>query len=233
MRYKKYPKYKDSRIEWLGEIPEHWEVRSLGQIGKFSASGIDKKIIPSQPKVKIINFVDVINNEKRILDKNRKYMIVTAPKEKIEKHLVKKGDLIFMPSSETAEEIGYAALVDENLENTSYSYHVLRFRFTINIYHSYKKYLTNNRFVLSQFSKRAKGTIRQTLSRDDFKFVLVVLPPLQEQKDIAEYLDKKLAQIDKLIKKSKKAIELLKEKKEALITNAVTGKIDVRENYEA
>ena len=138
-----------------------------------------------------------------------------------------------MPSSKTSEEIGYAALVDEDLENTSYSYHVLRFRFNIEMYHSFKKYLTNNNFVLSQFSHKAKGTIRQTLSRDDFKSVLVILPPLQEQKQITEYLDKKLSQIDKLIEKSKKAIELLKEKKESLITNAVTGKIDVRNINEA
>ncbi len=222
MRFERYPKYKDSGIEWIGEIPEHWEIRKLGHIGIFSASGIDKKIVPSQPLVKIINFVDIVNNEKRILNSQKKYMIVSAPKDAIKKHLVIKGDLIFMPSSEVVDEIGLSALVDEDLVNTSYSYHVLRFRFTKDIYHSFRKYLTNNKFVLNQFSRRAKGTIRQTLSRNDFKSIFVIIPSQQEQIQIAKYLDKKTDSIDKAIKTKEKLIEKLKELKQSIINEAVT-----------
>ena len=76
------------------------------------------------------------------------------------------------------------------------------------------------------------GGGQPNISQETIKNLKIPLPPLQEQKTISEYLDKKLAQIDKLIEKSKKAIKLLKEKKESLITNAVTGQIDVRESDE-
>ncbi len=219
--YKPYPKYKESEVEWLGEIPEHWEKKKLRNLGQFTASGIDKKIVDGEELVKIINFTDVFNSNDFVL-KQKDYMVVSAPLEKIKLHKVNKGDLIFIPSSETADEIGIAALVDEELENTSYSYHVLRLRFTKNIVHQYKKYLTNNNFVLNQFSLLARGTTRQTLGRDDFKSIIVTLPPLQEQKIIANYLDKATTKIDTLIAKQERLIALLKEKRQALISHTVT-----------
>ena len=63
---------------------------------------------------------------------------------------------------------------------------------------------------------------------DDLKNIFISIPNVSEQKQIADYLDKKTAQIDTLVDKAKKSIELLKEKRTALISAAVTGKIDVR-----
>jgi len=84
-----------------------------------------------------------------------------------------------------------ANLVDDHLENTVFSYHVVRFVFSENIYHAYKKYLCNNLFVLNQFSKLAKGTTRQILGRFDFRSIRVVLPAYKEQEQITDFLDKK------------------------------------------
>ena len=212
---------KDSGVEWIGDIPENWEVRKLRNIGKFTSSGIDKKIEEGQPLVKIINYTDVYGNSSNILN-NKDYMVVSADANRIKEHLVKEGDLIFTPSSETVEDIGISALVNEPLENTAYSYHVLRFRPIIEISKQYKKYLCNNHYVLNYFSSRASGTIRQTLSRRDFNECYVLLPPLSEQQKIAEFLDDKCGAIDEIISKTEQSIEEYKKLKQSVITKAVT-----------
>jgi type I restriction enzyme S subunit len=90
-----YPKYEPSGINWIGEIPDHWKTQRRRFIGKFSASGIDKKIIEGEPLIKIINYTDIYGNENRILDSKRNYMEVSCPEEKRIEHQVIKGNLIF------------------------------------------------------------------------------------------------------------------------------------------
>lgn len=209
----------------MGNIPDSWTDTRLGNLGLITASGIDKKINKEEPKVKIINFTDIHKASDYILN-NKEYMVVSAPYEKVVVHQIKKGDLIYTPSSETIEDIGISALVNEDIKNTAFSYHVLRFHFTKNISHEFKKYLSNNTLSLAQFSSKARGTTRQTLSRDDFKTLKLPLPPVQEQQQIANFLDKTTAKIDKTIEKQTKLIELLKEKRQAVISHAVTRGVD-------
>jgi len=220
---------KESVNEWVGNIPNKWEKSKLRFIGKFTASGIDKKNNEDESLVKIINYTDVYGNVDRVLNSNRIYMEVTCPEEKRKEHLVRKGDLIFTPSSETSEDIGLSALVDEDLENTAYSYHVLRFRFERKLDHKFKKYLCNNHIVLNQFSSNAKGTTRQILNREIFNSIEVLIPPFEEQTAIANFLDEKTAKIEKLISDKLKLIELLKEERTAIINEAVSG---VGKNWE-
>ena len=212
---------KDSGIEWIGEIPEDWEAIKMRNLGMFSSSGIDKLINPDEPMVKIINYTDVYGNKSLILN-NKDYMIVSASEEKINKHSVNEGDLIFTPSSETIEDIGVSALVNENLKNTAFSYHVLRFQFNRNVVKNYKKYICNNHYVQNIFSSKATGSIRKTLKRDDFKELVVLLPQFQEQQAIANFLDQKVSEIDHILKKTRESIEEYKKYKQSLITEAVT-----------
>ncbi len=227
MKYKRYSNYKDSGIEWLMEIPYEWTITRLGNLGRLSASGIDKKVKDGEAVVSIINFTDVHKAKNHKLDSTVTFMKVTAPLNKILEHQVKIGDLIFTPSSETIEDIGISALVDEELIRTSFSYHVLRFSFSKDVNHSFKKYLTNNSLSLSQFSMKARGTTRQTLGRDDFKTINIFLPPFKEQEVIGKYLDKATGKIDALISRQEKLIDLLKEKRQAMITQAVTKGITI------
>ncbi len=223
---KAYDKYKDSGIEWLGKIPQHWEVRRLASIGFFDSSGIDKLSKKNESEVRIINYTDVCNNRSKILTSDIEYMYVTTPEENRCEKLVQKGELIFLPSSETFEDLGVSALIDENIPNLSFSYHTLRFRFNKYLVHSFKKYFTNNHSVLNQFSSKGKGSIRKTLNRIDFRNILVVLPPLSEQERIANYLDEKTAKIDEAVEQCQKLVELLKEQKQSLIQTAVTRGLD-------
>ena len=216
---------KESGVEWIGKIPKDWEVRRMRNIGVFTSSGINKLINPEEPLVKIINYTDVYGNESLILS-NKDYMVVSAKEEQIKKNLVKEGDLIFTPSSETIEDIGVSALVDEDLPNTSFSYHVLRFEFKEDIYKNFKKYLCNNEYVQNIFSSRATGSIRKTLNRNDFKDLKVLIPPIKEQQKIADFLDNKLSEIIKIKAYTKHSIEELKKYKQSIITEAVTKGLD-------
>lgn len=223
---KKYDSYKDSGIEWIGEIPSHWDSVRLCYLGNFSSSGIDKKINPDEELVKIINFTDIYNNPKGVLDSSIDYMIVSTTPNKKAEHSVVKGDLIFLPSSETYEDLGKSAIVNEEMENVSFSYHVIRLNFTTELAHGFKKYLTNNYQVLNQFSSNGQGTTRKIIGRNVFRNIKIVIPPIEEQTTIANYLDQKTTQIDDLIAKKERLIQLLEEERTAIINQAVTKGLD-------
>ena len=212
---------KDSGIPWIGEIPKGWKVMKLRNLGKFSASGIDKKVVEDEPLVRIINYVDIYKNtNKELWEQN--YMVVSAPAEKCQEHQVNVGDMFFTPSSETIEDIGVSAVVMEELANTAFSYHIIRFQPTTDIDFNFRKYITNNTACLNYFSSCATGSIRKTISRDVFKECIVLLPPLAEQQRIAEFLDRKCAEVDEMIALQEQIIEELKAYKQSVITEAVT-----------
>lgn len=219
----KYERYKDSGIEWIGEIPEHWEIKKMRNLGIFSSSGIDKKIKSEEKLIKIINYTDIYGNDSHELNE-KEYMVVSATDTQIQRHSVRKGDLIFTPSSETVDDIGISALVTEDLQNTAFSYHVLRFSFNNEheVVMRYRKYLCNNSLIYDYFSSLARGTTRQTLNRNDFKETPVILPSTKEQEKIAAYLDEKTEKIDSIIKELEDQKEKLELYKRELIAHVVT-----------
>jgi type I restriction enzyme, S subunit len=219
---KMYPKYKLSHNIWIGKIPEHWEEYHLANIGVFSASGIDKKIIDGEEVVKMVNYTDVYGNSSCEIWGNRDFMLTTTTTEKVKEHNLQKGDILFTPSSETVKDIGISAVVMENLQDAVFSYHLIKLRPTKPLNLKFSKYLCNNTDVLNQFSLLCKGTIRKFVTRDNFKQISIVFPPLSEQHAIADFLDRKTAQIDKLIAKKQRQVELLQEQRTALINRAVT-----------
>ena len=221
---KKYDSYKDSGVEWIGEIPSEWECLRLGMLGDFSSSGIDKKSKEDETPVRMVNYTDLIQSRKYypIQTGEKEYMRVTTPQSKLEEHRLKKGDMVFIPSSETHEDLGYSSLIDFDENDIVYSYHILRYITKKPVYHYYKKYLINHHSVLNQFSSECKGTTRQIIGRDVFNNVRVVLPPLSEQQQIVSFLDTKTSLIDSLIEKTQRKIELLKEKRTSLINEVVT-----------
>jgi len=221
----KNAKMKDSGIEWLREIPEHWEVRRLKYIFDFIQTGKT----PSTKKLEYyengnINWFtpEDLNNE--ILKEASKKITTLAVKEENQPIFPQNSILIVGIGATTGKTAYFIS------DKSSFNQQITAFHSKNNC----NKYFF---YLLKSLSKEllllANYTTLPILNNEFFKNLYLLLSPLQEQKQIAEYLDEKLSQIDKLIEKSKKAIELLKEKKESLITNAVTGKIDVRNCDEA
>lgn len=221
-------KLKDSGIDWIGQIPEHWEIVRLKSLGNIETSSVNKKIEENEDLVKLVNYTDVYGNPKKEIWNDDNYMAVSANTKQSQSKFLKKGDVLFTPSSETIEDIGVSAVVMENLNNTLYSYHLLRLRFSKNVFLNFKKYLFNNDFVQNYLSKSATGTTRKILGLSVFNNLQVIIPPtLKEQEEIATYLDQKTQSIDKIVSNINTQIEKLKELRKTLINDAVTGKIKV------
>ena len=226
MSFPRYREYKESGVEWLAEVPAHWDVRRARTLGTFSASGIDKKWDDNELPVKMLNYVDVYKSIDKILRYSTELMDTTASPEKIAEHSVRKGDILLTPSSETSDDIGHAARVAEMPAGVVYSYHVLRFRPSPLISTEYLTYAFNSIGTRAYFASACTGTTRMVLVRDDFKNTFLAVPSLEEQSQIAAFLDRETAKIDALVAEQEKLIALLKEKRRAVISHAVTKGLD-------
>lgn len=222
MKNKPYSLYRNSGTEWIGQIPSHWEVTTLRRIGKIQTSSVDKKSKKTEKEIKLLNYLDVYNSRTKEIDNNINFMKVTASQNQIKSSDVKKGDIFFTPSSETVDDIGHSAVVVEEIDNLLFSYHLLRLRINREINLKFKKYLFNNYYVLNFFSSRATGTTRKTLGSNDFKEIQLIIPPFNEQIAIADFLDKKTAQINELLERKKDQIKTLQKYRQSLITEIVT-----------
>jgi len=221
-------KLKESGIDWIGQIPEHWEVKRLKALGEIETSSVNKKIEEDEELVKLVNYTDVYGNMTKEIWNSESYMVVSANKLQLRYKKLRQGDVLFTPSSETIEDIGVSAVVMEDLKNTLYSYHILRLKFAIKMQLNFKKYLFNNDFVQEYFSKSATGTTRKILGLNTFYNLPVVFPPTkEEQTTIANYLDEKTQKIDAIVINIGKQIDTLKELRKTLINDVVTGKIMV------
>jgi type I restriction enzyme S subunit len=174
----------------LKYCPNGVEYKKLGEIGIFENIGVDKKIIEGQKKVMLLNFMDVMKNKH--INKELLTMEVSASDSKIEKCDIKKYDIFITPTSETRNEIGFAAVADEDIPNAVYSYHIMRFRLNEKneVTPYFISYLFESENLRSQILKASKGLTRFGLSVKDFAKLLIPLPPLPVQQEIVNILDK-------------------------------------------
>jgi len=223
-KFNRYERYKDSGVKWIEQIPEHWQSRKIKHIGKLSAGGVNKKIEEGEKIFKSVHYMDVYRNSGREIGNSEDYLVISATQSQAENCTLKKGDVLFTSSSETPEDIGHAVAISENLNQTLYGYHLIRLRLDSNIEmdYRYRKYMFNNYYIRNYFSSRTQGITRYGLKYDDYKEVVVFIPPINEQNIIASLLDKKTAEIDRLIADKEKLIELLQEKRQAIISEVVT-----------
>jgi len=170
--------------------PNGVEFKTLGELGEFENIGVDKKIIEGQKPIMLLNFMDIMRNKH--ITKDTLTMEVTASDSKIEKCDIKKHDIFITPSSETRDEIGFTAVVDEDIPNAVYSYHIMRFRlFEKNDVTPYFiSYLFEANDLRNQIFKASKGLTRFGLSAKDFAKLSIPIPPLPIQQEIVNILDK-------------------------------------------
>ena len=217
---------KDSAI---GKIPKHWEVKRLKDLSDIQNSNVDKKSYDDEIPVKLCNYVDVYKNE--FIDSSLNFMEATATKSEIKQFTIKKGDVFITKDSETCDDIAIPALATESLDGVLCGYHLARFRMKEKIFlGSYLFRLFQSKSYGFRFVISAKGITRVGLGQSSIADALTPVPPLSEQKAIADYLDKKTAQIDQIIQTINTQIEKLKELRKTLINDVVTGKIKVIDN---
>ncbi len=217
-------KMKPSGIDWIGDIPEHWGIRKLGSIGS-TINGVSHDSSYFGEGFPFVSYSDVYKNY--FLPK-----IVTglAKSSKLERKIfsVEKGDVFFTRTSETAEEIGFTSTCLDTISNAVFAGFLIRFRPKEGLIEpSFSKYYFRAHIHRSYFVKEMNLVIRASLSQQLLKGLPILLPPLKEQKKVADYLDNKIAGIDSCISDINKQISLLQERKQIIINDVVTGKVKI------
>ena len=216
---------KDSGVEWLGQVPEHWEVRQLRYLGSCQ-NGINIGAEYFGSGSPFISYGDVYRN--RELPTAFEGLVQSTENDK-RIYSVQRGDVLFTRTSETIEEIGFSSTCLTDVKNATFAGFLIRFRPIKDILlPEYSKFYFCNNLLRAFFVKEMNLVTRASLSQELLKKLSVPFPSLEEQKQIANFLTIKDNVFDKLINDCIKQIQLLKERRTALISAAVTGKIDVR-----
>lgn len=220
---------KDSGIEWLGEIPAHWEVINLKHLLSTPVrSGVFKKKDQFGSGAKLVNVGDLYPDE-YFIDPNLLECVQVTPDER-KKFQVYSGDIFFVRSSLKMEGVGRVACLLEEVEDIVFECHVVRG--SPNQIKCSSKFLTrylNSPLVAAEFIRRANTTTMTTIAQGSLVTIPVPLPPRCEQVSIDDFLDRKLHIIANITSTSLAQMDLLRERRTALISAAVTGKIDVRD----
>ena len=219
------PRLKPSGVEWLGDIPEHWGLPKLGRLGSFFKGGGGTKEDEIEGGLPCIRYGDLYTRHEFLIRSSR----AGIAEESIGRYrLLSYGDILFAGSGETIEEIGKSAA--NLLEGPAYcGGDVIGFRPSIDADATFFGYATDCATASYQKACMGRGVTVMHIYSSELKYMLIPVPPLREQRAIAEFLNSKLMDIDTLSSRVETAIERLQEYRTALVTAAVTGKIDVRE----
>ncbi|MHB1545039.1 MAG: restriction endonuclease subunit S [bacterium] len=221
-------KMKDSGVEWLGEVPEEWDILPLKRTTQIQLSNVDKHTVIGEQSVKLCNYLDVYKSDRITAD--IEFMVASASEEQIRRLTLQQGDVIITKDSETPDDIGVPAFVADNMDGVVCGYHLALLRAYPSIASgNFLASLMQSSYVRTKFATFAVGLTRYGLGKYGIENLVIPIPPIAEQSTITSFLDRETAKIDILIEKSRRSIELLQERRKALISAAVTGKIDVRE----
>jgi type I restriction enzyme S subunit len=206
---------KDSGVEWIGEIPSHWEVKKLKYV-----STIDYGISPPDTTYNDKGIGEVLVNgpveySESDFGYTRSIKWTTDPKR-----FTKNGSLLFCLRGSTTGRMNITHM------DLSIGRGVCSINSTENQW-----FLIYSMFIVRIWiQEQISGSTFPSVTKDDVDNFIICSPPLQEQQQIVEYLDDQTSKIDNSIKLEEKKIELLKEYRQSLISSVVTGKIDVRTN---
>jgi len=234
---KRYEKYRQSNIPWIEETPKHWEETKLKYVGYLYSgltgkSGDDFKQTGHPLNKPFIPFTNIANNE--IIDPN-KLEFVVIKEEDANQNRVKIGDLFFMMSSENFDDVGKSTILLHDLGEVYLNSFCKGFRVTDkNVNPLYLNFLLLNFPYRKRLMIEANGFTRINLKMEKVNDFVILLPPLEEQNFIAEFLTKSMTHLNKLISTnenifglSDRKTGLIQEYRTSLISEVVTGKIKV------
>lgn len=205
---KRYDSYKDSGVKWLGEIPSHWEVKRLGSYFSERRVKVSDKDYAPLSVTKLGVFPQWENVAKTNDGDNRK--------------LVKSGDFVINSRSDRKGSSG----VSDRDGSVSLINIVLQPRQTI--IGRFSQYLLKSYLFIEEYYRNGRGIVADlwTTRYDEMKTIKVAIPSIKEQEAIANYLDAATSKIDAAIAQQQKMIDLLNERKQIIINNAVTKGLD-------
>lgn len=215
---------KDSGIEWIGEIPEEWPVKKLRYLGRCQ-NGISKSSEYFGEGYPFVSYGDVYRNFQ--LPEMVTGLIMSTDSDR-ENYSVIRGDVLFTRTSETIEEVGFSSVCLKTIKYATFAGFVIRFRPHGNgLLPEYSKYYFRSDIHRRFFVKEMNLVTRASLGQELLKKLPVILPPLKEQEEIANYLDQKCSAIDELIAKKEQYLSEIENYRKSLIYEYVTGKKEV------
>lgn len=218
---------KDSSIDWIGQIPKHWDIKKLKEIlsihGRIGYRGYSENDLVDENSGAISLSPSNIKDEKINYDKCT-YISFDKYFESPE-IMVKHGDMIFV---KTGSSYGKSCIVSEILKETTINPQLVLFT-NIKINTKYLFYISLSFIIKNQIENNVIGGTIPTLSQTKISNFYTIIPSINEIDEIAAYLDNLTFKLDNLISKHKLYIEKLEEYKKTLISDVVTGKIDVRD----
>ena len=216
---------KPSGVQWLGDVPAHWEVNQLGRIGSFSKGNGGTKDDELPAGVPCVRYGDLYMNHKYFIRQSRSYISTErAPTYTPMRY----GDVLFAGSGETLDEIGKSAV--NLIDGEAYcGGDVILFRTKKANNPSFMGYACDSLPAISQKAQMGRGITVMHIYSSQLKYLWLALPPVHEQEAIVAYLSTAVGNVDTATSAARRQIELLREYRTRLISDVVTGKLDVRE----
>ena len=224
MSFPRYPKYKQSGVEWLPEIPGHWVRKSLGKVTREKCDGPFGSGLKSEhyvdAGVRVIRLQNIRSNG--FDSSNEAFIAEDYYRSQLSGHDVRDGDLLIAGLGDENNVVGRACVAPRGIEPALVKADCFRFRLD--------ESSVEPRFVALQLTANAavdagllsSGSTRSRIPLSVMASRQLAIPPRAEQRDIVAFLDREIAKIDALVSEQQRLIELLKEKRQAVISHAVT-----------
>ena len=216
---------KNSEVPWIGEIPAEWDIIKSSRIIKTTQNGLSRRDLEKSEGQIILKLKNITSDGK--IDYsflNR----ITLSQNELNTYALTTGDFLFVRVNGSKSLVGKCAIFEAISEIVAYNDHIIRVKLSNQCY--------NRFFLWYLYSCCGKAEIdlhtctaagQYTISGDGLRDITLVFPPIDEQKEIADYLDAKCAEIDRLIAKKEQLVKELESYKRSLIYEVVTGKREV------
>ena len=216
---------KGSSVEVLADIPKHWGIGKVKNGFYLKPSNVDKKSHDDEIVVELCNYVDVYYND--FIVNELPFMEATAKQTEIDKFSLQIDDVIITKDSEDPMDIGVPALVKENKPSLVCGYHLTMLKKRLNnVSGAFLFWALKDSAIASQLYREATGVTRWAISSRNIKNVSIPYPPFDEQKSIADYLDKACEKIDKTLSIKQQQLDKLEAYRKSIIHEAVTKGLD-------
>ncbi len=202
-------------------LPDGWTSVPLKSVSEYEVSNVDKHSKANEIPVRLCNYTDVYKNDSITLD--LELMRATATEAEIGKFHIEVDDVVITKDSETWNDIAVPAIVSETADDLLCGYHLAFIRSKPDCLSG--RYLfraIQSRPVALQLELASTGVTRCGLPKGAIGSAMIPLPPVKTQIQIADYLDQETSKIDALVAEKKRMLELLEEKRAALVSQAVT-----------
>lgn len=205
----------------LGAIPPHWSMKPLWLIGRLLKGSGGSKADVVEYGVPCVRYGDLYTTHNNFIDHARTYL---DPERANDYTPIEFGDVLFAASGETIEEIGKSAV--NLLHGARCGGDLVILRPTAPAVPRFLGYATDAAPVAAQKSLAGRGTTVKHIYPDELREVLVAVPPIREQQAIADFLDRETARLDALVTAKRRVLDLLAEKRKAIVATAVMRGLD-------